>query len=813
MIGSLIGGHIRILDALGQGGMGEVYIGLDERLGRRVAVKTIRADRDRSDDAREQFLREARALSALDDPNICRIYEYIESPEGDFLILELIDGRTLARAMAGGISRAKKMRIGEDVLTALVAAHRKGIVHRDLKPENIMITAAGALKILDFGIARLEGPADAERGMAIETERLDEPATLIIRFAEERTVPLPGRVIVGTPQYMSPEQAAGDDVTPASDMFSFGLLMQMLLTERPVRETRLDRRELLRQAARGESLPMTGQPRDVTALVAALLAREPAKRPTAVEALAAVRRILAAPKRRIRYAAATLAILFVIAGAAKYALDVTAARDEARRERRQAEQLVGFMVGDLRQKLEAVGRLDVLDAAATRALGYYTSLRPEELTGEELDHNARALEQLGQVRDREGKLLQAIQLFRQSERFADAAVRRDPSRDEWRLTLSNAHFRLGDAFRRQRSVPAMLRSFEAYYRIAQQLAQRHPGDARFQAELSYGHGNLGAAYAAAGDVPRALAEYRNAVDLDRQRLSRAPADEQWQADLANSLNRVGTVLMSRGDFAGARRAFDETLQFRRRLVQAAPNDARRQERLATALAYAAVVQQASGDARQALALCREEAALTAALARRDPANADARRNRDVAQMRLAALLPPAEALPLAEAAVHDLREVVRADPRAIWRRDLAGALLRLATIRSRLHDRAAAHAASADALAATEALVHERPHDVSCIRLLCDALLLAAKADAEESRSALATERRTRAADLANAATDDPSLAVPRARALFALGRDAEALPIARKLLGEGYAEVEFVALVNDSPLNQQSMHRERSRS
>ncbi len=148
MIGSLIGGHIRILSALGQGGMGDVYAGMDERLGRRVAVKTIRADH--SPNARERFLREARALSALDHPNICRIFEYIESPDGDFLVLELIDGITLGRAIEQGMSYARKLRVAEEILEALVAAHRKGIVHRDLKPDNVMIATDDTVKVLDF---------------------------------------------------------------------------------------------------------------------------------------------------------------------------------------------------------------------------------------------------------------------------------------------------------------------------------------------------------------------------------------------------------------------------------------------------------------------------------------------------------------------------------------------------------------------------------------------------------------------------------------------------------------------------------------
>jgi len=796
MIGSVIGGHIRILEALGQGGMGEVYVALDERLGRRVAVKTIRADRHRSDDARARFLFEARALSALDHPDICRIYEYIESPEGDFLVLELIEGTTLGRALAGGLSRSNKLRVAAGILSALIAAHRKGIVHRDLKPDNVMITREGGVKVLDFGIAQLEVRDEGERAAAVGGEWIEETATLIFPIDDARTAALPGRIIAGTPLYMSPEQAAGGDVTPASDMYSFGLLLQTLLTEEPPRDAALSQPELLRQAARGERRPLTGQRRDVTALVTTLVNRAPADRPAAAEALTSVQRILDAPKRRVRLAAAALAIVLVLAGATKYALDVTAARDEARRGRRQAEQLVGFMVGDLREKLEAVGRLDVLDGAASRALAYFTSLRPDELTGEDLDHNARALAQLGQVREREGKLPEAIALFRQSVRFADVAVGRDASRDDWQLTLSNARFRLGDAFRREGNLPETLRNFEAYFRISQQLAQRHPGDTRYQAELSYGHGNLGAAHEAAGNIPRALAEYQIACDLDRVRLRQAPANEQWQGDLANSLNRLGVILKSRGDFSGARRAFDEDLQFRRRLAQASPDDARRQQRLAVSLAYAGGLQQATGDSGQALVSYREEAELTATLARRDPASADAKRNHAVAQLRVASLAAPAEALPLAEAATRELRELARADARAVWRRDLVGALVRLAGIRSRLDDRTAAGNASAEALAASEALVRERPQDAVCIRLLCEALLIAAGLDERDGRLSLANLRRTRVADLASTAAHDPSAAAARVRALFALGRRTEASPIARKLLADGYAESEFVALV-----------------
>jgi serine/threonine-protein kinase len=792
MIGTLIGGHIRILGALGQGGTGDVYAAVDERLGRRVAVKAVRADRSAS--GRDRFLREARILSALDHPNICRLYEYIETPDGAFLVLELIEGVTLARAIERGMSRARKLRVAAEILTALVAAHRKNIVHRDLKPENVMIATDGAVKVLDFGIAFLE-IADNAAAIATTTP-IEDASTLIYPIAAIPAAPMLARAIAGTPAYMSPEQAAGGDIAPASDVYSFGLLLQTLLTEERPHDKSADREALLQRAARGESLPMTGQPRDLTALVAALKSRAPEDRPTAAEALTAIRAIVDKPKRRLRLAAAAIAIAILAGGAAKYAFDITAARNDAERRRGQAEGLVRYLVGDLPGKLEPVGRVDVLDGTATRALAYFASLTPEEMTGEDLQHNALALAQLGQARDQQGKLAQAKQLFRQAIRFGSAAVQRDASKDEWQLTLSSAHFYLGDALRRERDVAGALENFRAYFAISERLAQRHPGDPKYQAEVSYSHGNLGAVYEAAGDVPRALAEYRTALDLDRERLRREPGNEQWQADVANSANRLGVVLQKSGDFAGARRAFDEDLDVRRRLAQAAPDDAKRQRRLAVSLAFAGTLHEATGNVPRALACYREEAAVTSALARNDPSSADARRNRNVAQARLAALLDPAEGLALADAAIRDQRELVRGDPRPGWRRDLAASLVRLAKIRLRRGETSRAGEAAREALALIEPLLAERPNDGQYIRIADEALLAAAGIDERTGRRDSAAQRRTRAAALAERASTDPPIAALRARALLPLGRGAEAEPLVRKLLAGGYRDAELLAAI-----------------
>ncbi len=147
-------GHIRVTEVVGSGGMGDVYAGYDEKLERRVALKVLNADQRLDEEARQRLLREARALSKLEHPNICRIHDYIETGDVDLLVLEYIDGRTLHDALSDNLPRSEKLRIAVAIAEVLVRAHRAGIVHRDLKPENVMLTRTGEVKVLDFGLAR-----------------------------------------------------------------------------------------------------------------------------------------------------------------------------------------------------------------------------------------------------------------------------------------------------------------------------------------------------------------------------------------------------------------------------------------------------------------------------------------------------------------------------------------------------------------------------------------------------------------------------------------------------------------------------------
>lgn len=332
-------GHIRITGELAEGGMGAVFVGFDEKLEREVALKAIRSGRS-SAGARERFLEEARLLSQLDHPNVCRIHGYLEGEDGDFLVLELIRGRTLRRALADGLDCSARLAVAEAVARALEATHAKGIVHRDLKPDNVMLTAKGEVKVLDFGLARSEEEDSPEETAAPgESPRPAAPFAGASWWVPAPAARLGLRDLVGTPANMSPEQARGEPATTASDAFALGLLLQELFTGRPAYPTGLPEPLLLAKAADGDTLPLDGvRDPNLVALIRRLEAISPEVRPTLAEAAERLARIRDKPRRRrLRLLAAASVVLF-LSGGIKYNLDLREERQQAIEARREAEQ-------------------------------------------------------------------------------------------------------------------------------------------------------------------------------------------------------------------------------------------------------------------------------------------------------------------------------------------------------------------------------------------------------------------------------------------------------------------------------------------
>ena len=219
---------------LGEGGMGQVFRARDTRLGRPVAIKLIRAERGQRPDFRIRFQREAQATAALNHPHICTLYDVGEQAGTSYLVMEYVEGQTLAsRLREGPLPLDQLLHRAAEVAQALAAAHERGIIHRDLKPANLMLTPAG-VKVLDFGLAKFTRPETATMNAALDATA--------------------AHTIMGTPPYMSPEQARGEELDPRSDLFSFGCVLYEAATGvRPFRGSSFP--EILREVVSGHPPP------------------------------------------------------------------------------------------------------------------------------------------------------------------------------------------------------------------------------------------------------------------------------------------------------------------------------------------------------------------------------------------------------------------------------------------------------------------------------------------------------------------------------------------------------------------------------
>ncbi|MDA2928026.1 serine/threonine protein kinase, partial [Acidobacteria bacterium AH-259-G07] len=206
MIGQTIS-HYKILEKIGQGGMGEVFLAEDTSLDRKVALKFLPDFMQEDPTARKRFLREAKSAAALDHPYICHIHEIGEADGKNFIAMEYVEGQTLKDKLAiGSLPLKEALNTAAEIAEALETAHEKNIVHRDLKPSNIMLTPKGHVKVMDFGLAKRLVPAE---GVGSQAETLTASLTKT-------------GATLGTLAYMSPEQLRGEEVDTRSDIFSFG---------------------------------------------------------------------------------------------------------------------------------------------------------------------------------------------------------------------------------------------------------------------------------------------------------------------------------------------------------------------------------------------------------------------------------------------------------------------------------------------------------------------------------------------------------------------------------------------------------------
>ena len=253
MSSPLFDGRYEILRRLGGGGMAEVHLARDEHLGRDVALKLLKEQLAGDEMFLKRFLREARSAATLNHPNVVQVYDQRRSEDGRYYIaMEYVPGGTLKQRIVrkGALDPAEATRLGAQVAEALQAAHARGVIHRDVKSQNVLLSAAGDAKVADFGIARA---------------------------ADATTLSSPGSIL-GTAKYMSPEQAVGDPVGPASDLYSLGVVLYEMLTGELPFEADDFAQALARHAAEPPPRPREanpGVPEAMDALVTSLMAKDP----------------------------------------------------------------------------------------------------------------------------------------------------------------------------------------------------------------------------------------------------------------------------------------------------------------------------------------------------------------------------------------------------------------------------------------------------------------------------------------------------------------------------------------------------------
>lgn len=566
-------GHIRVVDFLARGGMGAVYVGFDEKLERRVALKAVHEGRLDAD-ARARFLREARVLSQLNDPHICQIYGFLEGEQRDFLVLELIEGRSLKDVIAERPDHSTRMRIALEIVEVLAATHAQGIIHRDLKPSNVMVTPKGVTKVLDFGLARATREEAKTWSVDFSQRGFAEEPTSGSDYAVTRL-----GVLVGTLSYMSPEQARGEALTTASDMYSYGLLLQELLTGRRAYPEGLSPVAQLAKAQTGETVPVTGLSPQLTALIDRLKAPAAAVRPSALDAGERLRFILDEPRRRLRrfLTAAGLVVATTVAVGMTYlAYRIRQEAAEARRQTAIAEAVNAFLNDDLlaavapsaqRGKGKDVTMREVLDAAATRIdqaskdggrfaaeplveasirttlgatyreLGELSAAEPHlrralelrrKTLGEEHVEVARALNQLGLLEWRAGRPDQAEPLFRQALELARRLLGQD---DAETLPYEG---NLANVYRMQGRYP------EAESLYERNLATKRRVLGAEHSSTLETMGNLANHYQETGRYEKAEALHRQVVDVWRRvQGEKAPLTVSAMNNLANDLALLG----------------------------------------------------------------------------------------------------------------------------------------------------------------------------------------------------------------------------------------------------------------------------------
>ena len=600
---------------LARGGMGRISIAHDTLLDRTVALKELLVP---DPVLAARFARELALTSRLEHPSIISIHDAGTWPGGDpFYVMRLVSGEPLDSVIARHdtvVARIALLPHGIAMVDALAYAHSQCIIHRDLKPANILIGDFGETVVLDWGLAKdLRSPAD------------DESVT---------------GLVIGTPAYMSPEQARGEAVDERADVYALGaVLYHMLGGVAP--HTGTSASEIVRAVAAAPPTALEerapGIPSDLLTIVGKALARRPEERyPTASDLANDLRRFQSGQlvgahryttwhlakrwiqKYRTAVVVASVAIIVLACVGIVGVRRVVAEQRGATHHRADADELMSFMLTDLHDKLKPIGKLDLLGNVAAKAREYYKVHDDDQRTSA-LHNRVIALANLGEVQAAQGDPKGALSAYRDALALAEQLSAREPAKVEWQSLIARTHGRAGAVLFDQRDVAGALGEFRANLAIDRRLTEREPVAAGANLDLTFDRLSIGDVLDAQNDLDGALVEYRAGLALAIRFASLGPATMTWHELVTRGHGDIGDLLMKRGDKAGAVVEHTAALAANAELIAHDPQNGAWQLNAVNHHIHLGV---ALEDHDPATALVHFRAALTtsAQLVARDPAN-------------------------------------------------------------------------------------------------------------------------------------------------------------------------------------------------